>query len=236
MFGDLISRVSILDDDLVRNIKGIRDTQALFDDLGDGEDDFALATAAESRDKPPSFAPLITRPFDYGTVISYPFTEFHGQQTRFSDGLSFGVWYGARDLETTVFETVHHFRRFLRDAFAGEEREIVGERRVFKVRCRAILIDLLGQEDRWPALVDRHSYAFTQQLGRYLHDQKQNGLRVRSARCTGSNAAIFAPEVLSNPRDLCYLTYRYRPGTDQPVVVEREAGMVLMEIDGRQLE
>ena len=74
-------------------------------------------------------APLITRPFDYGAVITYPFVPQNWHATRYSDGMRYGVWYGALELETTVRETVYHWHRFLTDSFPLD-REIVGERRV----------------------------------------------------------------------------------------------------------
>jgi hypothetical protein len=77
----------------------------------------------------------------------------------------------------------------------------VTERRVFDVRCNAVLIDLRDKHAVYPNLVSRTSYALTQQIGRYLHDQGLNGLLVLSARCDGVNAAIFKPERLSNVRD-----------------------------------
>lgn len=223
MFGELIGAVVDYHGDLVRNITGIRVAQALFDDLSGDEADQAVAVAAESAGRIPSAAPLITRPFDYGAVITYPFVPQNWHATRFSDGLRYGVWYGSLALETTVYETVYHWHRFVTDSFPAENRPIRGERRVFDVRCDAILVDLRGKERRHPQLVDRKDYSFGQKLGRYLKDQGQNGLLVKSARCDGVNSAVLRPEVLSNPRDRCYLTYLLNPAEDR-VVVERTPG------------
>jgi hypothetical protein len=209
--------------ELVRNIQTIRVSQDLFDDLSPDPADQAVAVAAEVAGRIPSDAPLITRPFDYGTVVTYPFANFNGQATRFSDGLAYGVWYGSLDLETTVHETVYHRHRFLMDSFAGENRLIRNERRVFEVRCDAILLDLRGKERREKRLVDRASYAFTQPLGAYLRKQGANGLLVRSARSAGVNAAIFRAETLRDVRDLCYLTYSMNPAEDL-ATVERTPG------------
>lgn len=228
MYEDLIREVADYHDDLVRNIQTIRVSQDLFDDLGD-ENAQKVAIAAEAQSRVPSEAPLITRPFDYGTVITYPFAEFNGHATRFSDGLAYGVWHGSLDLETTVYETVYHRHRFLMDSFPSVDREIRGERRVFQVRCDAILLDLRGKEAGEPRLVDRTRYAFTQPLGAYLQAQGTNGLLVRSARCTGVNAAIFRPEALSRVRDLCHLTYRMNPKEDL-AIVERTPGETWLEI------
>jgi hypothetical protein len=170
---------------------------------------------------------VISRPFDYGTVISYSFDSSHWQQTRFSDGSHFGVWYGALELETTVYETAWHWYRFVMDSFAGEQRTIVTERRVFNVRCDALLVDLRGRQDRHPGLVDRDSYAFTQRAGGYLHAQGANGLLVGSARCSGTNAAVFRPERLSGVRDRTFLTYRLDVAARR-MVVERVRGRVWM--------
>ena len=74
------------------------------------------------------------------------------QRTRYSDGLAYGVWYGSPELETTVYETVHHWHRFVMDSFPAEDREIVGERRVLDVRCDALLVDLRGREKKEPRL------------------------------------------------------------------------------------
>jgi hypothetical protein len=229
VYASLLTRIVDHHDDLVRNIKGIRQSQDLFDDLSDQPEDWKVAVAAEAAAYIPSPAPLITRPFDYGAVITFPFVNFNAQGTRFSDGLDYGVWYGSFDIETTVYETVHHWHVFVTDSFAGEDREIAAERRVLRTRCDAILIDLRGREREERLLVDRRDYRYTQRLGRYLKMQHQNGLLVRSARCDGTNAAVLQPDVLSNVRDQCFLTYRMNPTRDA-VRVERSPGRKWMEI------
>ena len=71
--------------------------------------------------------------------------------------------------------------------------------------------------------MSRKSYAFTQQVGRYVHAQGLNGLLARSARCDGTNAAVFKPERLSNVRDRTFLTYRLNAVRDA-FVAERTPG------------
>jgi hypothetical protein len=223
----LVREVVDFDADLVRNIKGIRVSQSLFDDLSADPADQAVAIAAEGIERIPSESPLVTRPFDYGSVITYPFVPHNWHTTRWSDGLSYGVWYGSLELETTVYESVYHWHRFVMDAFHGETRSIVGERRVLEVRCRALLIDLRGTAD--PRLIDRRDYSHTQRLGRYLHERSQNGLLARSARCQGVNAAVLDARCLSEPRDSCFLTYRMAP-IDDRIAVERTPGETWLEI------
>ena len=217
----LIREVVPFSGDLIRNIKGVRVSQDLFDDLARDPADRDVAIAAESATRMPSPAPLITRPFDYGTVITYPFVPHNWQATRYSDGLAYGVWYGALELETTVYETVYHWHRFVMDSFAGLDRTIAGERRVFDVRCEAILIDLRAARE--PRLTDRRDYGFTWKVGRYLWERSQSGLLARSARAAGTTAAMFRPEPLTDVRDRCFLTYRMNPAEDL-AVVERAPG------------
>lgn len=223
----LVREVVDFDADVVRNIKGIRVSQSLFDDLSPDPADQAVAIAAEGIERIPSESPLVTRPFDYGSVITYPFVPHNWHATRWSDGLSYGMWYGSLEMETTVYESVFHWHRFVVDAFQSERRPIVGERRVLDVRCRALLIDLRGTTDA--RLVDRRDYSHTQRLGRYLHERAQNGLLARSARCQGVNAAVLDARCLSEPRDSCFLTYRMAPAEDR-VAVERTPGETWLEI------
>lgn len=223
----LIREVVPFNGDLVRNIKGLRVSQDLFDDLARDAADRDVAIAAESATRLPSPAPLISRPFDYGSVVTYPFVPHNWQATRYSDGLAYGVWYGALELDTTVYETAYHWHRFVMDSFGALDRAIAGERRVFNVRCNAILIDLRAAAE--PRLTDRRDYTFTWQVGRFLWERSQSGLLARSARAAGTSAAIFRPEVLSDVRDICYLTYRMNPREDR-VLVERTPGLPWLEL------
>jgi len=225
----LCGRAVAHDDDLVRNIRSIRISQDLYDDLAQSPQDRRIAVTAEARLRIPSPQPAVTRPFDHGTVITWSFESAHWQESRYGDARHHGVWYGSLDVRTTVFETVYHWHRFLMDSFAGVDQEVIGERRVLDVRCNAMLVDLRGCEGQAPQLVSRTSYAFTQALGRYLVEQQQNGLLATSARCRGVNAAIFSAARLSNVRDRMYLTYRYQPASKR-VKVERTPGRTWFSI------
>jgi len=229
MFRELCASNADFRGDLVRNIKGIRRTQHLFDDLSDNPVDWDLAIVAEGQQRIATTAAIISRPFDYGTVITYSFDSANWHATRFGDGVRYGVWYGATDVKTTVYETVFHWHRFLQDSFADADRVIVGERRVLDVRCDALLIDLRGKQKLFPELVSRSSYAFTQKVGTYVYEQGLNGLLVASARCAGVNAAVFKAERLSNAREKMFLTYRCNPAEDK-CVVERTTGKVWMNV------
>ena len=66
---DLFAANTDFHGDLVRNIPGIRRSQNLFDDLSADPVDWDVAFAAEGTQRIPTAAALITRPFDYASVI-----------------------------------------------------------------------------------------------------------------------------------------------------------------------
>jgi hypothetical protein len=234
-FEALTTKAKHFRDDLLRNIKTIRRSQELFDDIALDPQDVGVAQAAQSQARAEGENPVLNRPFEYGSVITYSFDASNWQATRFSDGRSYGVWYGCLELETTVYETAFHWHRFVTDSFAGEDREIRGERRVFEVACDALLVDLRGRHRQHPGLVDRRDYAYCQSLGQHLVRQRQNGLLVESARCAGgTNAALFTANHLSNVRDLCLLTYKCKPSVDQ-ISVERTPGRAWLRFRASEL-
>lgn len=221
--------------DLVRNIPGIRRSQNLFDDLASDPADWAIAVAAEQSERIPTAAAIATRPFDYGSVISYSFDASNWQTTRFSDGTRYGVWYGAPEVETTVYETAHHWRRFVLDSYGELDRLIVTDRRICDVRCDALLLDLRDKHVEHPELIRRDSYAFTHQVGRIVHEQDLSGLLVKSARCDGINAAIFRAERLSNVREKMFATYKVNVVKDT-FVAERARGKAWLSFKPSSLE
>lgn len=110
----LFSRLTLVDvhRDVLRNIVSLGASQDLFDDLTADPAEARLAQQVEDTVKPPPYrsrTPLIDRPFEdaaWFNAIDWPFR--HWQASRFSDG-SFGVWYGADSVKTTVHETAHHW-------------------------------------------------------------------------------------------------------------------------------
>lgn len=222
---------------LVRNIKSIRVSQNLFDDLSDSPADWQIAQNHEIATKPHSYASPITsidRPFEeagWFNAVEFPFKNW--MPSRFCDG-SFGIWYGADSVETSVYETVHHWQHgMLTDAgydrlvSSGERESIIGERKVYWVRCDAALVDLRLRVGAYPALANPSSHLFTQGIGARLKREGHPGLVARSARCEGDNYGVLNPAVLSDPQACCFLTYRLTAGG---VEVEREAGAVWMEL------
>lgn len=233
MIEDLFNGLTITDfhDDMHRNIVSLRESQDLYDDLTDSPEGWQAATDLEMATKPHTYLsdqPVIDRPFEeaaYNEAIKYPFE--HWSMTRYCDG-SFGVWYGADSLVTSIYETVHHWRRgFLEDVDWQNIDGVVIERKVYLVRCDAALLDFIPKIDEFPALIDSSSHHLTHQIGARMNHDGHPGLISRSARCEGLNYAVFNPHVLTSPRQLCYLTYRTEAAQ---VLIERKPGEVMLRI------
>jgi len=214
-----------VDQDVVRNIVSLRQSQDLFDDLSSNPAEWLLAQQVEDDVKPPRYqsrTPVIDRPFEdaaWFNAITWPFSNW--QASRFSRG-AYGVWYGSESVETTVYETAHHWvQGLLRDA--GYEREtVVAERKVFAVACHAALLDFRSATANYPDLLHPTDYAFAQTAGERMHREGHPGLLIQSVRRPdGENFAIFNSAVLSNPRFECWLTYRLNDGH---IAVEKQAG------------
>jgi hypothetical protein len=135
-------------------------------------------------------------------------------------------------VETTVYETVHHWRySFLADAgfddlvTRGTRDSITGERKMYWVRYDAALLDLRARAAEYPDLVHPTRYHFTQQIGARLHRESHPGFVTPSARCEGENYGGLNRNVLSSPPCLLFPEVPADPGG---VVVEREAGQTWM--------
>lgn len=220
-----------------RNIVSLRESIDVFSDLVDDPKDVDVLVRHEIATKPVARQPaIITRPFEDADVydpvasaIEWPFV--HPCRTRFSSG-AFGVWYGASSLETSVRETVHHFRSgTLASSIAAQsKRPIVQERRVHLVRCNALLVDLRGLTRKEPGLLHRDDYSACQILGAELKNAGMPGVLSYSVRHPKAEiVAVFAPSVLADPRMVCYLTYTLFPDTGR-VAVERTPGTIEFDL------
>ncbi len=225
-------RLADVDRDLLRNIVALHDPQDLFDDLSNDPAHARLADEVERQARPAAYrssSPLIDRPFEqaqWAHAIGWPFG--HWQSSRYSDG-SFGVWYGADTLETSVRESAHHWvRGFLADA-GFDTQAVTGERQVYAVACRAALLDLRPAVDTAPGLLHPSDYTLPRTVGARLQREGHPGLLAPSVRHPpGQTYAVFNPAVLSDPRPHTALTYRLE---GQRVAVEKKPGRRWLSID-----
>lgn len=221
-----------------RNIVSLRKSADLFVDLVDDPAHTAILADHEVATKLATAPqPIISRPFEDADIydpiahaIAWPFE--HPAATRFSAG-RYGVWYGAASIETSVHETVHHFRK---NTLASEiartsTKPIVQERRVHLVHCNAALVDLRSVVKQEQRLVDPDDYTYCQALGAELRAAFQPGVITKSVRHrAGDIIAVFVREALSNPRNVCYLTYILDPQSGR-VKVERTSGRTWMVLE-----
>lgn len=213
---------------LIRNIVSLRVSEDLFDDLSDRPEDWKLAQQVEAAVKPQPYRsaqPVIDRPFEEAAwfhAVGFPFSRWGA--SRYSDG-SFGVWYGSDTVETGVWETAWHwYFGFLADA-GFQQEGVICERKLYQVDCHAALLDFRSLWRRYPGLVDRADYGFSQAVGQRIHREGHPGLVSRSVRFPeGECYGIFNPAVLTKPRQ--HGALRYRVGTGV-IEVEARKGEVL---------
>jgi hypothetical protein len=218
-------RLADVHQDVMRNIVSIRDSQNLYDDLSDNPDEWTLAQQVEDEVKPPPYrssTPVIHRPFEdaeWFNAIAWPFD--HWQSSRFSDG-SFGVWYGCNSVEASVYESAYHWYRWLLSDAGFEKSAVIGERKLYSVTCDAALLDFRGLIADYPALFHKTDYTYSQSVGARINREGHPGLVVPSVRYNGGeNYVVFNPDVLSNPKFNCQLTYRVEADS---IIVEKNPG------------
>jgi RES domain len=214
-----------------RNIVSIRASQDLFDDLSDDPQEWALAQQVEDDVKPPPYqsaTPIIDRPFEdalWFNAIDWPFK--HWQASRFCNG-SFGLWYGCSTVQTSVYETVHHWLNGLLKDAGFDQEGVVGERKIYSVSCQGALLDFRALHERFAGLSHPSDYSQAQVMGARLHHEGHPGLITPSVRHPqGENYVIFNPKVLARPQLKAHLTYRVHEGH---VRVEKQTGVKWMGI------
>jgi hypothetical protein len=127
------------------------------------------------------------------SIVMAVFTHI-GRPSRFSDG-SYGVYYAARSLETSVRETAFHRAKFL-----GATQEPPGEidMRAYVGRPLKPLLDVRGM--KYDALHDPNDYSAAQAFAKPLRDAGEWGLVYRSVRHEGGECiGAFKPQAVSIP-------------------------------------
>ena len=135
------------------------------------------------------------------------FTHRNPQGSRFSDG-SYGVYYAARDLETAIRETAHHFARFARDSGDGpryeDMRALVGT-----IANRFVDVAALPPARRAKVL-DPDDYAASRAFALPLREAGAAGIVYPSVRHAGGQCvAAFRPKAVGVPVPGAAIKYHF---------------------------
>lgn len=145
------------------------------------------------------------------TPVMAAFTHV-GVASRFTDG-SYGVYYGARDVETAIAETVYHRENFLA-ATNEPDTELTMRQYINKVALP--MHDIRG--DAYANLMDPDAYDQSQAFAKELREQGSDGLVYPSARDSkGECVAAFRPKAVTIPTQGCHFRYVWS-GFQQKIV------------------
>src|ERR1700722_15710175 len=156
------------------------------------------------------------------SVIMPPFTHLIPEGSRFADD-TFGAFYAARSLDTSIAETRYHREIFLR---ATRERPLELDMRTYLCDVAASFHDIRGKRDRSAAegiprspsgatrddrmreIYDPNSYVASQKFARSLKLVGSNGVVFDSVRHSGGQClAVYRPRLVQNCRQGTHLRY-----------------------------
>ena len=138
------------------------------------------------------------------SYIMSAFTFVRAVGTRFCDG-TYGVYYAAESLETSIQETLYHNEQMLSEANIGPEDL---EMQVILSDLDADLWDVRGPKFKYLHAPDLATYGAGQALSRQAKADQSDGIRYRSVRRpVGECVAVLRPKALSNARVSQHLIY-----------------------------
>jgi len=170
-----------------RNIFTCSPSQHLFDDVVPEEDWGFIDQLAEAASGIDHSRPQHYRPFQYGQVydelVLAVFRRENWCNGRFSDGMSFGVWYSAEDEMTSILEACWTTFRFGNDNVSPKNETYTADRRLFRAQAASDrACDVTGSKKEFPQLVHPYDYSFCQDLGAAMSKEKHHLIRTPSAR------------------------------------------------------
>jgi hypothetical protein len=138
------------------------------------------------------------------SVIMAPFTHLNPEGSRFADD-TFGAFYAAASLDTSIAETRYHREIFLR---ATRQRPLELDMRTYLCDVAASFHDIRGKRDRMPEIYDPDSYVASQKFARSLKLAGSNGIVFDSVRHSGGQClAVYRPRLVQNCRQGTHLRY-----------------------------
>jgi RES domain-containing protein len=149
--------------------------------------------------------PREDRVFGPGTsVIMAAFTHLNPEGSRFADD-TFGAFYAAASLDTSIAETRYHREVFLR---ATREGPLELDMRTYLCDVSATFHDIRGLREEMPDIYDPISYVASQNLARSLKKAGSNGVVYDSVRHAGGEClAVYRPRLVQNCRQGTHLRY-----------------------------
>lgn len=216
----IFNAVKEMRQDIVRNIVHVLPFSIAFSDLLENAED--AAKIAEHTIKAVLNHSEMDSHFHFTTAIGYPFETDHWMESRYSDG-SFPIWYGSLDILTTIHETALSMKKQEMGIAGIQEIKVITRKRiVYDVFCEGLLIDLTKEKNHHAKLTSEH-YAFTQTIGKQLHQQGYPGLLAPSARHKkGINVNVLKSEILNTPRVNRELVYQFYPSSQKIDVYENK--------------
>jgi RES domain len=138
------------------------------------------------------------------SIIMAAFTHLNPDGSRFADD-TFGAFYAAASLDTSVAETRYHREVFLR---ATRQSPTELDMRSYLCDVCASFHDIRGKREKMPDIYDRDSYAASQELARALKRAGSNGVVYDSVRHAGGQClAVYRPRLIQNCRQGAHLRY-----------------------------
>jgi RES domain len=138
------------------------------------------------------------------SVIMAAFTHLNPEGSRFADS-TFGAFYAAASLDTSIAETRYHREVFLR---ATRQEALELDMRSYLCDVAASFHDIRGKRDRIPDIYDPDSYVASQKLARGLKLAGSNGVVFDSVRHAGGQClAVYRPRLIQNCRQGTHLRY-----------------------------
>jgi hypothetical protein len=138
------------------------------------------------------------------SVIMAAFTHLNPDGSRFADS-TFGAFYAAASLDTSIAETRFHREVFLR---ATHESPMELDMRTYLCDVSASFHDIRGKREQMQGIYDPDSYVASQKFARALKLAGSNGIVYDSVRHAGGQClAIYRPRLIQNCRQGVHLRY-----------------------------
>jgi hypothetical protein len=175
--------------DSFRNIYTIVPSQFLYDDIVSPEDEDAIFELEKLTSGIESTSKQAQRSFQYcqNENSLACFEELSWKCSRFTNGNLFGVWYGALEEKTSLYEIIYHLRKETKELFDNPknlDKSRIVDRKFIRAKISANkLIDMRGYPNQEILVSD--DYSVCNQIGELAHNHKIDAFFTPSARVTG---------------------------------------------------